>query len=292
MKQLGILIILAGSTASAWAQAPGANASSIPIVTQEVVISGTTTLGSSELQEITDNLSARRWRNDAGEVKERIRNEFQERGYFGADVSEVEIKRLDQLARPMPVRIEANVTEGPRFKITGFRVENNKGMTAEQITALLPLKVGDLFSTGAVRSGLAAMRKAYAKNGYLDFYAVPTTEKLSDAQVQVIFDMHEGDQFRMGALHVDGAHDIAEKLERLWKLGPGEPFDYECLQQFLDDNKDLLPADFSRGNTYLVKNCHDGTVSVHIALDMKAALQPREKNVGCDKPKDSDKDGQ
>lgn len=71
----------------------------------------------------------------------------------------LKVKPVDALARPKPVRIEADVAEGVRFKIGGIMFEGNRATPAEQLLKSFPMKIGEFFSTGKVRSGLENLWK-------------------------------------------------------------------------------------------------------------------------------------
>jgi outer membrane translocation and assembly module TamA len=285
-----ILVLAAGFPATC--QTSGVEASSKPnqIVSQEVVISGTTTLDTTELNEVAIDLTSRRIGEDDQEIRARIRDAFQRRGYFDAGVTSLKVRPLDALARPKPVRIEAEVAEGVRFKFAGFNFTGNHALSAEQLRKLLPLQAGEFFSTEKVRSGLASIRKEYTAKGYLDFTLVPKTDKVADGQLTLTFDITEGPQYRMGALEIEGKPEQAEQLQPQWKLKSGEPFDAGYLDQFLDENRASLPSDFGPSrDLYMVRDCRDMSVTIHIELDPKRAWQKRPEEVQCDKAKDSAK---
>jgi outer membrane translocation and assembly module TamA len=287
-----LIVILVTSSVPAFNQATNSRVSEKPnqILAQEVVIAGTATLDTTQLEEITADLTARRMNEDDHEVRDRIRDAFQQRGFFDADVTNLKIRLLDPLARPKPVRIEAEVTEGPHFRFAGFKFTGNRGLGAERLRKLLPLQVGEYFSTGKVRSGFASIRNEYMTNGYLDFSLVPKTDKVDDGKLMLTFEVTEGPQYRMGNLDIEGKPELIEKLQPQWKLNAGEPFDAGYLDKFLEGNRTLLPADFEpHRDAYTARDCRDMTVNVRIELDPKRAWQPRPKDVKCDQPKDSTK---
>jgi len=59
-------------------------------------------------------MSGSTFNDDSDELSERIRNQFQDRGYFKAEVEKLNIKVIDPLAAPKPIRMEAQVSEGGR----------------------------------------------------------------------------------------------------------------------------------------------------------------------------------
>jgi outer membrane protein assembly factor BamA len=252
------------------------------IVAQEVVISGTTTLDTSQLNDIANGLTAVTMRDDESEVKARNRNAFQERGYFDADVTNLNIQVLDPLANKKPVRIEADVMEGPLFKFAGFNFAGNQAISADELRKMLPLHVGEIFGTGKIRSGLDSLRKEYAAKGFLDFYVVPETDKIGGGRLTLTFDVTEGKRYRMGALDLEGRSDLVQQLQSRWEFKPGEPFDPAYIEKYLDHNGELLPEGFDRNrDVQAVRDCRDGTVNVRIELDPKRPWKPGVKDAPC-----------
>ncbi|HUN87138.1 MAG TPA: POTRA domain-containing protein [Terriglobales bacterium] len=256
-----------------------------PILTEEVVISGTTTLDNAQLQDIENYLTSRRIGNEDKEIRERIKDAFQQRGYFDADVTNLKVRPLDPLARPMPVRVEADVTEGVRYTIGSIKFTGNHAISNDELRQAFPIRVGDWFDTEKVRSGLADIRKQYLAKGYLNCLPKPDVAKGGDAQMTLTFDIAEGSQYRMGALQVIADKpEQADALQQRWKLEAGQPYDPDYTEQFLADNKNLLPADFSpRNDVFAIPDCDNMTVAVTIQIDAKRAFRAPPKEHGCEK---------
>ncbi len=292
MNRLCTLIAILAVCFPAICQTSQADASSSPnqILVEEVAISGTTTLDSQQLNEITSGLTGRRMGDDEKEVTVHIRDAFGQRGYLLADVTNVKIRPFDPLARPKRVRLEADVAEGPRCKILEIAFSGNRSVSAEELLKSLPIKLGDFYSIGKLRSGLESVRKQYASKGYLDFSEVPNFRIVNGSQVVLLFDVAEGPQYRMGTLELVGKSAAVDELQQHWKLSPGDPFDPSYMDKFLDENSSLLPADFSaRNDVFMVRDCKHLTVTVHMELDPKRPWTPRAKDIDCDAGKDSSK---
>ncbi len=254
------------------------------ILTQEVVLSGTSTLDSQQLQDISNSLTSRRFRDDEHEISGRIRDAFQQMGYFDAEVSNLKIRALDPLARPKPVRIEADVTEGPRYTFGALQFTGNQALSSAELIKMMPLHVGEFFSTGKVRSCLNSMREQYLRMGYINFVVVPGTETLSSSQIKLTFDITEGPQFRMGALQFEGKSDNLDQIQQHWTLRTGEPFDASYIDKFVAEAKDILPPEFQPSRDLEIStNCKDATVMVRLDLDPKQIVRAPLKDVDCDK---------
>jgi outer membrane protein assembly factor BamA len=222
-----------------------------------------------------------RVRPDDEELRERIRDAFQQRGFFDAEVTHLKIVPLDPIADPKPVHVEAEVSEGPRFTFAAIRFVGNHALSAGQLLQLFPIDPGEVFVTGKVQSGLQAMRDQYSVLGFMDMRPIPTTEKVGSAQIMLTFNITEGPQYRMGTLEIEGGKfELAQQLRSRWELVSGQPFDPAYPDKFLAENRSLLPSDFQRSRDfYILRDCHDLTVLVHINLEVsRMSYPPRHAN--------------
>jgi len=258
------------------------------ILVTDFTISGIQTLSSSELAKITGKLTGLCFDEDSEELKVRVRNLFQDRGFFAAVVKGLSIKTNDPLARPKPVTLEAEVGEGLRYKLAGIKVVGNNAVTTVTIRSEFTLRKGDPFERNKIASGLDGLRNLYGADGFLDSVFIPDTQSLSDATVFLTLTVEEGPQYRMGKLEILGDKEISEKLEAEWQLSEGAVYDATYLEKYLDTNRSLLPRGFTRQNVQVVRNCPEALVRVRLPLEATGSLS-RPENVECEKPHDSSK---
>jgi len=260
------------------------------IVVQEIVISGTSTLTSEEVSDINNSLTSKTMGDDDEVVEAYITYEFQQRGYFDAEVTNLKVVALDPLAKKKPVRIEAEVDEGPLYHLSQFKFTGNTAFSEDELRQGFPLHAGDVFDAEKVRLGIESLAKKYWTTGYLETSLVPDTQKASSGKVTVTFAIAEGIQYRMGELRVEGKNEAAEKLKAKWELKPGEPYDLDYLEKFLSQNRELLPDGFDNDRDVLwLRDCSDDTVNVTIELDPKRQWKPKPQDKPCDTEKDSPK---
>ena len=168
---------------------------------------------------------------------------YKDRGYL--DV------RVDRQIEISPDGSEAKVTfvvaEGPRYTVRSIRTNTTEGkplkvFAPEQIAAIIELKEGDVYSRELTRKSIAAIQEAYGAMGYMLseddrrqtrseswMVLVDLTElRVADAaQVDVIFEILEGQQYRVGEVQVQGNFLSRDKIVRreLINVTPGRPFD-------------------------------------------------------------------
>jgi outer membrane protein assembly factor BamA len=263
------------------------------IVIESFVISGTRTVDSVELADITNSIAGSTFTDDPEELQQRIRAQFQDRGYYQAEIKHLDIKTIDPLASPKPVRMEAEVSEGPRCQLTGIEFTGNHAFSSDELRAKFTMKVGDVFTRSKVATGLASMRKLYGSRGYLESAFLMGDHLDSSASVKLDIKVNEGPQYRMDKLEISGPAEAADKLQTKWELAPGSVFDATYVKTFVEENSSLLPADFIPANgVALFKHCSDATVSVHLHLtpDPQHAALDRTKQVNCPPPEEKKKD--
>jgi outer membrane protein insertion porin family len=119
------------------------------------------------------------------EDTERVRNEYQNRGYFKVIVNEPKTKIHDtghagvhipllQAGPGKAVDITMPIEEGDRYTLGGITFKNNKAVSnVKALRGLFPIKDGDIFSKDKVGKGLENLRKAYGEQGYINFTSVP-----------------------------------------------------------------------------------------------------------------------
>jgi len=254
------------------------------VLVESFVISGTQSIDSAELAEITSSIAGSKFADDADELEERIKAQFQDHGYFAVIIQKLDVKTLDPIASPKPVRLEAQITEGPHYRLSGIEFTGNHALSSTALRAKFPMKIGDGFRRSKVGAGLIAMNKLCGSQGFLDCVFIPDAKPDSTSGMKLNIQVEEGTQYRMGKLEVSAQQEVADQLQVRWKLEPGAVFNSSYLDTFLDENHSLFPADFNPSNgVELIKDCPDATVSVRLSLtnDPQHGTLNRTKPVEC-----------
>jgi outer membrane protein assembly factor BamA len=287
---IGVLLVLVGLGIGAWAQCGKDNRMDKKggILITDFTITGTQTVSATEMAEITGELTGSCFNEDIDEMGERVRALFQDRGYFKVDVENVNLKAVDPLGSPKPVTMEANVDEGPRFRLNQITFLENHAFSLEQLREMFPLKTGDVFARIKVARGLESLRNLYGKQGYLDMFCIPNTSFDTGADLKIT--VSEGLQYQMGKLEILADKPLADRLQLAWKLNAGAVYDRTYVDKYIEENHDLLPSGFSRERVKLAKDCPDAVVDVRLTVeDKEAASREPMKDVPCEKKQDSSK---
>jgi len=260
------------------------------ILITDFTITGTQTISASELARITSDLIGSCFDEDSEVLEERIRASFQDRGYATAKVNRLGFKPRDPLGVPKPVTLEAEISDGPRYKLAEITFVENHALSLEKLREQFPLKRGDLFERGKVASGLESLIKLYVTQGFLDWTAVPEVKFASNTTASLNISIKEGPQYHMGKLDIVADTEVAARLQREWKLAEGDVYDQTYIVQYLEINRDLLPVGFSRANVQTIQNCPDAVVEVRLIIDPAEDTSHAEpKNILCEEHHDASK---
>jgi outer membrane protein insertion porin family len=161
------------------------------------------------------------------EDTERVRAEFQNRGYFKVLVDEPKTEIHDtghegfhipwiQSGQGKSVDITMPIEEGERYRLGSITFQHNKAIAnVKALRGLFPMKDGEIFSREKVAKGLENLRKAYGEAGYINFTSVPDT-KFDDEKkiVNLIIDVDEGKQFYVRRIEFQGNTTTRDKVIR------------------------------------------------------------------------------
>jgi len=175
-----------------------------------------------------ENLFARTY--DATKLEEdteRVRNEFQDRGYFKALVNEPKTNIHDsghkgfhipllQAGPGKAVDITMPIEEGDRYRLGEITFKGNKALSnTKALRALFPLKDGDVFDRSKIAKGLESLQKAYGQFGYINFTSVPDTHFDEDKKlIYIDIDVDEGKQFYVRRIEFQGNTTTRDKVIR------------------------------------------------------------------------------
>src|SRR5579864_4777293 len=181
------------------------------ILITDFTITGTQTIGGTELADITSDLIGSCFDDNTEELGERIRASFQNRGYFVAKVKSLAVKPSDQLGVPKPATLEAEVSDGLQYKLAEITFVENHSFSPKELREQFPLKRGDVFSRGKIAGGLMSLCKLYSTTGFLDWTAIPDTRVASNGTASLNISIQEGRQYHMGKLEIVADEEVAAR---------------------------------------------------------------------------------
>ena len=161
------------------------------------------------------------------EDTERVRAEYQNRGYFKANITDPKTDIHDtghkgfhipllQSGPGKAVDITMPIEEGDKYRLGKITFKNNKAISNNAaLRSLFPLKDGDIFSREKIAKGLENLRKAYGEYGYINFTSVPNTTFDDDKKLAFLeIDVDEGKQFYVRRIEFQGNTTTRDKVIR------------------------------------------------------------------------------
>ncbi|MCW5982850.1 MAG: outer membrane protein assembly factor BamA [Bryobacteraceae bacterium] len=163
------------------------------------------------------------------EDKERIRNFYQERGYFTARAIDHDVAMRDvggggfkiPLFYPNKPGKRADITvkleEGRLYRLNQIRFEGVKLFRTPEtlMRPLFKMEKGDVFSTKHLRDGLKNMTKLYGEFGYIDFVPEPYPEPVPGTDlIDLNMAVEEGKQFFVRRIDFSGNTTTRDKVIR------------------------------------------------------------------------------
>jgi len=162
------------------------------------------------------------------EDTERVRAEYQNRGYFKMNVpgeAKAEIHDTGHKGFHIPllqagpgkaVDLTMPIEEGDKYRLGKITFKNNKAISnVNALRSLFPIKDGDIFSREKVAKGLENLRKAYGEYGYINYTGVPSTTFDDDKKLAFLeIDIDEGKQFYVRRIEFQGNTTTRDKVIR------------------------------------------------------------------------------
>ncbi|HXZ80914.1 MAG TPA: outer membrane protein assembly factor BamA [Terriglobales bacterium] len=159
------------------------------------------------------------------EDAERVRDAYQQKGYFKAVVQTPKTEIHDTSGFHFPivqkgggkaVDITMPIEEGDRYRLGTISFSGNKAVTnTDLLRRLIPMKDGDIFNVELMRKGIKNLRDAYGELGYINFTPVPDTEIDEDKKViNLKFDLDEGKQYFVRRIEFKGNTTTRDKVIR------------------------------------------------------------------------------
>lgn len=163
---------------------------------------------------------------------------YQQRGYLKFGLSEIKPK----VEEKSQVTVEVTVSEGEQYRFAGLSWSGNTLISSGELTKRITLKMGNPVDALQLDRDLAQVRKLYGKFGR-EAVTIKPVPAFVDDTVSYAFQVNEGDLYRMGKLEIEGVEPEQEhKLEPMWKLAEGDPYDATYVQQFIANTVVKVPG--------------------------------------------------
>jgi outer membrane protein insertion porin family len=151
-------------------------------------------------------------------IRARLRSRIGEP--FSVDNVREDIKAIYRLGAFDDVQVGAEAFEGglrltfsvrEKPTVREIRLAGNRALKTDKIKEKFKLAEGSVFSRAEVGKAADAIRKFYEEEGYYLAEARGDAVTVSDREVDVVFQISEGDKFKLEAIRIAGARGVTEK---------------------------------------------------------------------------------
>jgi outer membrane protein insertion porin family len=197
---------------------------------REVIFHGLIELAPEKLQKKMKKTRTRRWwrsgefditeyEEDKQAVLDYCRNE----GYSDAAILSDSLSYSEDGS---DMFIHLNVYEGPRYHFGEITWSGNTLFTDEFLQSQLVFRSGDIFNQEKLdESVMMRVQNLYYDNGYINAYIDYSRQPAADDRLDLNFTIHEGNEFRVAHIIIQGNDKTKEKvIRREMVLYPGDTF--------------------------------------------------------------------
>ncbi len=208
--------------------------------------------------------------------KELIINYYKENGFRDAEIRSVDLQFSDTRE---DVNIKIKVYEGKKYYVNNIVFKGNKLYSDSVLFSRLDVKKGDVYNYKKIYSNLYGnesetdISSLYYDLGYLAYSAELKEEPVGTNQVNLIIEITENNQFKLGLISIEGNDKTKDKVIRreLYSI-PGDYFTRSNLKRSLQQlnalnyfNPEKLSQDISLAN--------DSTVNLKFIVSERSSDQ-------------------
>ena len=195
---------------------------------------------------------------------------FLQHGYLRATVGSPETKVVEDTQDETLVDVTFPVNPGLQYKLSNIQLSGNTNIfPPEKLRELIHLQPGQPADAVQIDRDVEGIKKLYGTRGYMGVQIHPTPE-ISDADSAVLYVLkfQEGAIYKMGDLEIRGLDSKAtERIGVDWRLLPGQTYDSNYPQLFLESIADRFPPDLWKITVRETTEEQDKTVDVSLRFD-------------------------
>jgi outer membrane protein insertion porin family len=202
------------------------------LIVKKIVFNGNDSVLSKDLRAVMKtkpldiltffNKSGRLTPSQVEEDREAIRTLYQNRGFADVDVAQIETQPLEKGG----VELVVNITEGTQYRVNNIAVDGVNIVPAGEVSSLLKMNAGQLFTPKGMSEDIKAMRDFYGSRGYVDMTIAPEVLPAGPGAVNLTYRLEEGVQSYINLVNIQGNTRTQDRVvRRELAVKPGEVYD-------------------------------------------------------------------
>jgi beta-lactamase regulating signal transducer with metallopeptidase domain len=162
-------------------------------ISQITFVETTKTVGESEIQTFAKQIESldkldKSWLD---EIQERIREFWQDRGYFKV-AAKIDSKLLSDSPDEKVFSALATVTPGSLYRLQALTFKGHTVFTSQELEAMFPIQPEDIVARDKIVKGLINLRAAYLAKGYANMMCIPESMlNDSDHRITLLINISE-----------------------------------------------------------------------------------------------------
>jgi outer membrane protein assembly factor BamA len=162
-------------------------------------------------------------------VEMNLRRAYEERGMYRVRFPSIQ----SQKASASTVTVTTVVEEGPKFTLGGVELVGDN-LPVEAMLKAAKFRKGQIANWTEIQQGIWELERPLKRTGYFDAAAKPQRLLHDDQRVlDIRIPFYMGPLYYFGQLHITGlTTDLEPQARKMWKLQPGDPFDYDYPRDF------------------------------------------------------------
>ena len=142
------------------------------------------------------------------------------------------------------VSVTVPITQGEQYRWESLTWDGNSAVPSGDLDKVVSFRSGEIVDSVKLDMQLGQVQRTYKRMGY-EGIRILRTASYDDQKRTVAYQItvKEGDLFRMGTVQMAGLDPpIVDKLQKNWKLKPGDAFDDQYPAAFVQQNAGLISS--------------------------------------------------
>ncbi|OQA02396.1 MAG: Outer membrane protein assembly factor BamA precursor [Planctomycetes bacterium ADurb.Bin401] len=140
----------------------------------------------------------------------KLQQAYDKKGYLDTKVE----AKTNFINNRKGVEITFVIEEGKQYDVEEIIINGNEFITDANLMKNFWLKQGQFYSNEKAEHDKDEILAAYRQLGFIDFRVQNSRQFVSDNKINAIFDIKEGDRFRIGAVNISGNKTVQDKVIR------------------------------------------------------------------------------
>jgi outer membrane protein insertion porin family len=144
---------------------------------------------------------------------EKVRELYRKAGYKNVLLGDPEVD-VEERGSKRRMQLTIPVEEGERFRFGEITIQGNEVYSDQALLRVFRNKPGTWLKEDLIDDGLESIRDLYSNTGYMFARVEPELKERDDNVADVIINIDEGDQFKVGRIDFDGNRRTMDKVLR------------------------------------------------------------------------------